>query len=1051
MSDPSRSEPTGSRSIIDIYRDATRNHQIALRKDKTNTLRLKPARPVSMAEVPGAAFRPGGAALQAGAPDGSGSPLPAIAAALIHVKERKQERLLVAAHCEDRELSARRAEVALRFVRADRDGFAAACHEVATVFDWQQALKWVAAVRGWPCDPGDVDGKVGPKTNGALAECRRRWAAAFERTAPAGSISAGDWAMFFDLYDAALAQLIDEPRGPLAARRAALPLVARPAVGCGGAWPPASCKVQQHVITQAERVDLLFFEEKDVPKLDCHGPGGDATVCDVYRKQKYRAMPLATAPAPVGPMRVRLLGLLFETDKTFLLPGSLRAIKALKRLHDKRPPGEVLVVGHTDTAGKRDWNLTLSERRAEAVGAYLRDEVEPWAAWYGQDRHEKQRWGVREDKHMLSHRKGDDGLPFYGGDLDSKVEPGYTGALMRFQAWSNAHQGTALKEDGKVTADTRRALIKAYMSEDGTTLPPGTSAVTHGCGEHHPAVETGDEQANEENRRVEVFLFSGAATPPPGKCPSPAGCGEYAAWIAATTETIDLRDDLATLEVRVIDQDGVPVADAEVKIDGRGADAGRTDAQGVLVLADELPGAYKVIVRKQGHAEAEAEAQAPGAIELQLVRVAPAIARPPIPGTAFLAGTSCPGPGAYEHVRWLQLEGDLGPDRKLRVFAHTSEAGSDQANKALSDRRARAIKAVLTHDLAAFDALAAEERWPLRVYQAMLRGLGCDPGPIDGKPGTLTTAALRGFQRDYREGVYHDGAPLARPGLPIDGQLTPDTEAALRDAYLRWGVSEGPALPQEAFVGPGDGCSGCAGFNPAEGDGPTGRVEVALFVEPPPGEFPCTAGDAAACKLDGGAPSRCRFYREVLERPAVRERPPFFELRWHRERGAKTIRLSALSSLPDGTKVQVSVHRPPAPFESPPPTSSTAHERPDLGDSLGSAAAEVQAGVVVAHWTPAGPDPLDWSEWIVDQERHPGGPAMRPPVFVVTAGDVWAVSPPPGLALEELRFGVPGAAKGMALLADGQLMTFTSRDGLVRAPHVVVAIKLEGHGIGAGA
>ncbi len=39
--------------------------------------------------------------------------------------------------------------------------------------DYQQILVWIAKTFVWPCDPGDVDGKHGPKTTTALRNSRR--------------------------------------------------------------------------------------------------------------------------------------------------------------------------------------------------------------------------------------------------------------------------------------------------------------------------------------------------------------------------------------------------------------------------------------------------------------------------------------------------------------------------------------------------------------------------------------------------------------------------------------------------------------------------------------------------------------------------------------------------------------------------------------------------------------------------------------------------------------------------------------------------------------
>lgn len=1042
--------PIEPRRLIELYRDQTRAHQqIDVSPDRTKTLRLMRGRPVTIVELEGAvAFRPSGVVLMGGEKGAERSALAGIAAALLFHREHAQELLLVAGHAPDEELSGRRAKNVLAFVRGDRDGWAADALDGGRVEDWQQALGWIAGVKGWACDPGPADGKAGPNTNKALGEFRRRWAAASGQPAPTGDVAFADWAAFYDVYDEVLAQVVGEDRAALAARRAQVPLVETPGVGCAGSWPPDRVRIDDHVPAHADRVDLLLFAAKDAPTLACHAADAcDWKRCDVYRKAKYRAV--KPDLPKVGPIRVRLTGMLFETDKTFLLPRSLRSIKAFKRIYDKRAPGAVLVVGHTDTAGSQGYNVGLSVDRAGSIRAYLTDDAEDWRARYAATG-KSQPWGVREDKHMLSHLRGADDAPFYGGAIDADPTKAFKEAVKAFQAFSNAKKGTTLKTDGLVGPATRLALCAAYMGEDETTLPAGTTIAVHGCGEFHPAKVTADEVAEQENRRVEVILFPQALTPPERTpCPAP-GCPEYPLWLGALVDTIDLTDDLATLEVHVRDQFGKAVVDAKVAIEGdQGADRGATDAAGLLVLEDELPGTYRVKVTKQGYLDETVEAEAPGAVEVVLVRVAPAVGWA-IPGTVFLAGTACPGPGALGHLTWVQERADLTPERQLRIFAHTREAGDDAANKALSDRRARVVMAILSRDLDDLDAVAAEEGWGVAQSQAMLRGLGCDPGPIDGVEGAFTKTAVRGFQRDFNADVFHRlaGLPRVRPDVPVDGQLAGATTDALRDAFAACAVSGRTPLPRGAFVQ--DGSSGCAGFNLGDDDDPRGRVEVGVFVEPPPAVFPCTAGDASACAVDSETAPRCRFYREVLVPDDTQVLASFFDLTWSLDpTDGRTVFLSALSPLPDGAPVTLTVHRLKAALPDPAPASWHHTDRPDPGPVLGATTGVVQGGVVTAAWTPPeGFAPFDWSAWFADLDDDPDQHPLQPPIFVVESGDHWAWSRPPGQRIDTLRFKVSGEAGGTAILDDGTLLPFSSLDGLPRArDSQVVAIHLHGHAL----
>ena len=65
-----------------------------------------------------------------------------------------------------------------------------------------------------------------------------------------------------------------------------------------------------------------------------------------------------------GVDRVRLAGMFFDLEKCFLLPSAMRGIREIKTQYDAHPGANLLVVGHTDTAGKDAYNLTLSLERA---------------------------------------------------------------------------------------------------------------------------------------------------------------------------------------------------------------------------------------------------------------------------------------------------------------------------------------------------------------------------------------------------------------------------------------------------------------------------------------------------------------------------------------------------------------------------------------------------------------------------------------------------------------------------------------------------------------
>ncbi|TWT01686.1 OmpA family protein [Reyranella sp. CPCC 100927] len=65
--------------------------------------------------------------------------------------------------------------------------------------------------------------------------------------------------------------------------------------------------------------------------------------------------------------RIAIYGILFDFDKADIKPESKPQIDQLGELLKKNPKLEVLIVGHTDGQGAFDYNLTLSQRRAQAI------------------------------------------------------------------------------------------------------------------------------------------------------------------------------------------------------------------------------------------------------------------------------------------------------------------------------------------------------------------------------------------------------------------------------------------------------------------------------------------------------------------------------------------------------------------------------------------------------------------------------------------------------------------------------------------------------------
>jgi peptidoglycan hydrolase-like protein with peptidoglycan-binding domain len=417
---------------------------------------------------------------------------------------------------------------------------------------------------------------------------------------------------------------------------------------------------------------------------------------------------------------------------------------------------------------------------------------------------------------------------------------------------------------------------------------------------------------------------------------------------------------------------------------------------------------------------------------------------PPPPDTrpetvaVFAFDSAFPAPSVFAGLRRVQAKAAAALDARLMVFGHCDKVGTDAYNDALSERRAHAVLALLLDDHEMFDAVAKAEGWDVRVHQSMLRGVGCNPGAIDGDFGSMTRAAVTNFQREYNLGVYHDRTVVLRdrPTLPEDGSLTPATLAAIRDAY----VAVAPHVLSEQFADPP--FAGCGKRHPISDQDPDNRrATVAFFA------------------ADADLASPCDNYEQLVgETLDDRHVPPFSDYEWLQEESG-ALHLSAATIVGDGTPAKFRVIRCDGPLPVPLPDSSGGGDPPTLGPQLAEVAGEIHGGIAYGRWTSPDSGILDPDTWLVDHDVQleiveaadqaapgDGDPAsstsllaadsLHPPLFVVEAGGSWGVSPPPGQRLQRLRvdpgdIDPVGVAEGVAVRTDGSLVRFLTDQGLV--------------------
>jgi len=204
-------------------------------------------------------------------------------------------------------------------------------------------------------------------------------------------------------------------------------------------------------------------------------------------------------PPPQFETCVRIHGVNFEFDQSFIRPCVVEDLKAVGEALEAHPNAKALVFGHTDKKGGEEYNKALSERRALSVYAFITDDADTWETLYNQEG-----WGTRAIQEILK----DFGPPYDPGPVDGIYGPATTAAVRQYQT------DRGLGVDGIAGPLTRREMFTEYMTSkhDVEVKPDRFMDPRHvGCGELNPLEDV--ETANENNRRVVFYLFNEGRLP----------------------------------------------------------------------------------------------------------------------------------------------------------------------------------------------------------------------------------------------------------------------------------------------------------------------------------------------------------------------------------------------------------------------------------------------------------------------------------------------------------------------------------------------------------
>lgn len=288
--------------------------------------------------------------------------------------------------------------------------------------------------------------------------------------------------------------------------------------------------------------------------------------------------------------RVRLTGMVFDANKSFLLPGALGGIKKIIAVHKQYPKAQVLVVGHAgsdeDLAGS-----DIAFDRAQMLAAYLKSKPNLWLNQFGPDVKPRSRWGTRELQLMLSALPAG-GKPYYAGKSSGVTDAETTAALKAFQS------AQGLPADGKGDFKTRKALVEAYMGLENTTLAEDVMPVAHGV-EGHGGDTAAGSGAETDARRLEVFFFEVAIEPQPSATTSSGQGSPYPKWLENVVETQDFENH--GIHVRIVDVKMQPVPFAEVKLSGPTSGQATCDEHGFVSFTGLKFGEYTLSSEKNGY------------------------------------------------------------------------------------------------------------------------------------------------------------------------------------------------------------------------------------------------------------------------------------------------------------------------------------------------------------------------------------------------------------------------------------------------------------------
>lgn len=290
-----------------------------------HTLQIAPLR-TALIEVEDAHFHHDSAVLL---PDFAGDPnavgtggrttgIAVLAACLLHARSHPEQKLLSAGHTDTSgddayniDLSQLRADNVVAALVGDKNAWVDIAKRKHQIEDYQRILEWIAWLWGWPCSPGGIDGEHGSKTDTAVEAFQQLAGEELQRSISVdGDVGEQTWGAIFDIYMLVLADVLGVDAQGLAELQQAVKWAdgGKKGVGCGESFPVEQRGVDGLKSATNRRVELLFFDPGEEPRLSCHAASGTCTKdrCDLYAAGAYQTVYIPAPPLRLDPVTISL-------------------------------------------------------------------------------------------------------------------------------------------------------------------------------------------------------------------------------------------------------------------------------------------------------------------------------------------------------------------------------------------------------------------------------------------------------------------------------------------------------------------------------------------------------------------------------------------------------------------------------------------------------------------------------------------------------------------------------------------------------------------------